>query len=389
MTEAAALVAHARFVPAAARAVIGDRLRELEASGRIPDGILLETCHRVELLASPATVRAVAGFVPAARVLDGPATVGHVVRLAVGLESAVVGEDQVLHQLRAATRAARAARRLDPALDRLLDVALRAGRRARSWLPARRPTLADAALDRAFAAGVDGSIGERHRAVDATVLVVGAGSMGRLVAAAAHARGHRLIVASRTPARAAALAAAHGAAPVAFDPGPELLRDVAAIVGALSGPWPLTTASRHAIAGGTARVVDLSSPPALPADVASALGARLVTIDDLAGAPVVDEPLRTRLEALVAATASDFGAWAARGDDRSLAAALVDRAADVRSAELAALWRRMPDLDPGVRAEIERMASDLTGRLLRDPLERLGDDADGGRARVARELFRL
>ncbi len=381
MTEVAALVAHARFLPAAHRAALADRLRELERSGRIADGVLVETCHRVELLASAATVRDVAGLVPDARVLDAREAIEHVVRLATGLESAVVGEDQVLHQLRAATRRARAARRLDPALDRLLDLSLRAGRRARSWLPARRPTLADAALDRA--------LGTTPADARRALLVIGAGSMGRLVAAAARARGHRLLVTSRTAVRAEALAAAQAGETVAFDPGPDRLGDVGTIVVALAGPWTLGVVSREAIATGTARVVDLSSPPALPPDLAVALGERLVTVDDLAATPLVDESLRARLERLVAATVADFDAWAAREEDRGLAAALVDRAAAARSAELAALWQRMPDLDPGIRAEIERMASGLTGRLLRDPLERLGEDADGGRARVARELFGL
>ncbi|HEY3522706.1 MAG TPA: hypothetical protein VGK63_03295, partial [Candidatus Limnocylindrales bacterium] len=266
---------------------------------------------------------------------------------------------------------------------------LRAGRRARTWLPPRRPTLADAALDRAVALAVDGRGPRPLDRSSRPVLVVGAGSMGRLVAVAARGRGLDPLVASRTAARAAAVAAVAGGRPVALDPGPPILAQLSIGVVALSGPWTLGPESRAAILASGAPIIDLSSPPSVPAEVAVALGPRLVTIDDLAALPAIDPGLRSRLEDLVAWTLGEFDAWAARDDDRTLAAALADRAEDARTAELAALWQRMPDLDPGVRAEIERMAADLTGRLLRDPLERLGEDADGGRARLARELFRL
>jgi glutamyl-tRNA reductase len=307
--------------------------------------------------------------------------VRHVIRLAVGLESAVVGEDQVLHQLRAAVRRARADAPLDPTLDHLLDLALRAGRRARTWLPAQRPSLADAALDAALR-------GDGRAA--GPVLVVGTGPIGRLTVGAARTRGQPVLVASRTAASARRIAEAFGASAVPFDPGADVLARASAVVVALAGGWSLSEPSAAALVRSAARVVDLSSPPALADAFAARLGSRLTSIDDLADeAPSLPDRLTERLDALVDRTERELAAWRAAAAERSVARALADRAVLARTVELDALWRRVPDLDPDARLEIERMAAQLANRLLREPLERLGEDADGRHGRAVADVFRL
>jgi hypothetical protein len=67
----------------------------------------------------------------------------------------------------------------------------------------------------------------------------------------------------------------------------------------------------------------------------------------------------------------------------------VTRADREREAELAVLWRRLPDLDPDARDAIERMTRHLAERLLRDPLERLGRDTTGSAEQAVRDLFAL
>ena len=72
-----------------------------------------------------------------------------------------------------------------------------------------------------------------------------------------------------------------------------------------------------------------------------------------------------------------------------MAEALVERSDREPEAELAALWRRLPDLEPAARDAIEGMTRHLAERLLREPLERLGRDADGSNERAVREIFAL
>ncbi len=107
-------------------------------------GIAISTCHRVEIYVEPQALERLARHEPwrAARRLDGQAAVRHAISLAAGLESAVLGEDQVLHQFRLGVAAARARGDVSGPIELLADHALRAGRIARSWRPARARSLA-------------------------------------------------------------------------------------------------------------------------------------------------------------------------------------------------------------------------------------------------------
>jgi glutamyl-tRNA reductase len=343
---------------------------------------LLATCHRVEIYGSGAELAQLARGAPAhVRWIDGVDAARHLVRVAVGRDSAVVAEDQILHQLRVAAHSARQAGALPRDLDRALDMALRAGRSARSWLPARRPTLVDLALSRALR-----DTDPRGRPFH----VVGTGEMGRGAIAHLLGRGANVTVSSRTIESARNVGERFGIGHTTFDPGPALLSGVDGVVVALNGRWSIDDASRQGLLASAAWISDLSSPPALDREFSEALDGRLSTIDDLATA--ADEPsgrLLVRLDALVERTVAEYERWVADENRRAAAEALALRAQAVQAAELDRLWRRVPTLDDAERAEVTRAVDQLTQRLLRDPLEQLGNDGDGSHARAARELFRL
>ena len=379
-----ALVAHARQVPALDRERFASRLRaELH-----PSVLILETCHRVEAYTTsadddPSTDMAL--VVPAGgRVLSGDVAVRHAVSVATGRDSVVLGEDQILHQLRASLEAARSSGSLDPEVDRLFAMALQAGRRIRSWRSGRQRSLADLALD-----AVERTIGpvRGHE-----VLVVGAGRMGELMARAAGTAGASVTVANRSVERARAVAAATGGLAADVDPGVDVRRFVAVFV-ALGGPWIIDALTVRALVDRGAAVVDLSVPAAVPQALADALGSRLLTADDLAvretDVPRGDRVPDPRSDELIERTVQAFRDWQERGDARAAADALVRRADLEREAELAALWRKLPTLEPEAREAIEGMTRHLAARLLRQPLERLGRDADGVDGRAVRDLFAL
>jgi glutamyl-tRNA reductase len=379
-----ALVTHARNVPAVERERFAEGVRR-ELTDR---AFILETCHRVEAYAIGVDDEeriALADIQPnGGRTLVGEPAVRHAITVAVGGDSVVVGEDQILHQLRNSVDAARSAGSLDPALERLFAVALQAGRRARSWRQGPERSLADVALS-----SIERQCGSLRRR---EILVVGAGRMGRLAAKAAVTAGASVSVANRSVEGARTLAAMTGARIEAFDAGARI-GAFAAVVVALGGPWSIGGAAIDALRDGTTVVVDLSVPSAVPAGVAEMLGSRLITADALAladselGTP--HDGLAARLEALIDRATAEFAAWMKGGDGRAAAEALVKRADREREAELAALWRRLPDLEPEARDAIEAMTQHLATRLLRQPLERLGRDADGRDERVVRDIFAL
>jgi glutamyl-tRNA reductase len=141
-----ALIAHARGVPSAAREAFAAECEALEADDAI---ILVHTCHRVELyVALGAFGDASLPHLPAGGLrLQDAAAARHLINVACGLNSAVLGEDQILHQVRETYSVRHAARPLDPVLDRVFQVALNAGRRAHGWFAGSPRSLGDVALD--------------------------------------------------------------------------------------------------------------------------------------------------------------------------------------------------------------------------------------------------
>ena len=376
-----ALVTHARQVPALERERFAAALHR-ELAGR---ALVLETCHRVEAYLGNADDAArLAPALPAGgHALTGKHAVHHAMSVAVGRDSVVVGEDQILHQLRASVDAARTAGTLDPSLERLFALALQAGRQARSWRQGPARSLADVAL-----ASIERQVGP---IAGRDVLIVGAGRMGRLATRAAVAARASVAVASRSADTAASLAASAGARIAAFDPE-ALIGSYAGVVVALAGPWPIGAATIDAFAKSATVVVDLSVPAAVPAPLAQMLAARLITADALAVAdvdPGMQEGSSARLDRLADRSTEAFLEWLKRRHGRATAEALVEHADREREAELAALWRRLPELEPEARSAIEAMTRHLMTRLLREPLERLGRDDDGREERTVRDLFAL
>jgi glutamyl-tRNA reductase len=379
-----ALVSHARLVPAVEREAFAGRIR-----GELGDrALVVETCHRVEAYwaGTPGELESAReGWLPAgAMALAGTAAARHAITVAVGRDSVVVGEDQILHQVRESVDAARRAARFDPAVDRLFSLALQAGRRARSWRQGPSRSLADVAL--AAIERRTGPLEERQ------VLVVGAGRMARLALGAATAAGASVVIANRTAERGADLARTSGAGTAPFDPGPAA-GPFAGVLVALGGPWPISASTLTALQRTGSVVVDLSVPSALGPQAIEALGERLISADALARAEAESIEASTawldRLDQLVDQTTREFAGWLDGRASRATAEALIEHADREREAELALLWRHLPDLPPEDRAVIDGMARHLAQRLLRAPLERLGRDSDGTDEQVVRDIFAL
>lgn len=393
------LVLHARHVSSEEREAFAD---DAAAVAGDPRAILLRTCHRVELYVADEPLAGHAPLVlpalpPGGLRLEGVAAARHVFTVAAGLDSVVVGEDQILHQLRECLSdrhvpgAARCpvdigtpnglATGLHPILERLFQVALHLGRETRSWREGPPRSLADVALDR-FVPVTGPLIGRR-------VLVVGAGRMARLAALSASRQGAHVLVTNRSSERAAALAYDANGEPAAF--GPEApLPDVDAAVLAISGRWPLSPVARADLISARIPVVDMSSPPALDPEARAALGDRYTSVDDLARSPQDElrKRLRVRFERALDDAEVAFTGWVGSRSSVPAIQALSDHAETLRVEELDRLFRRL-DLAEGQRELVEQMSHRLVASLLHAPLVTLREDADGDLERAARTLFSL
>jgi glutamyl-tRNA reductase len=398
-----ALLAHARSVPSEARERFAGQAAALADD---PRTILLRTCHRVELyVAVPddpdeRTSLRLPALPEGGRAVTGHEALRHLFSVAAGLDSIVIGEDQILHQLRDCLSSRHGSGSgscaadceedpvripegpLDPVLERLFQLGLHVGRRSRAWREGPPRSLSDVALDRV----------ERHAGQldGARLLVVGAGRMSRLAAIGAARRGAHVQVTNRTLDRAEALAADVNGGAVPWG-ATEAVRAADGIVVAIWGDWALGADSRRALIESAAPVVDLSSPPALGPDLREALGERYTSVDDLARGPhdEVRARLRNRIEGLLEEAERDYVHWYRGRTSAPAIQALTAQAESRRAAEVDRLLRRMPHLAGRDRELVEQMSRRLVAGLLHAPLTTLRDDDTGARERAARDLFSL
>ncbi|HYO45027.1 MAG TPA: hypothetical protein VES19_17650 [Candidatus Limnocylindrales bacterium] len=394
-----ALVTHARSVHSEEREAFGDAAAALAGD---PRAILVRTCHRVELYGAIHPGEGEHGvrfpeLPDGGRRLEGLAAARHLFTVAAGLDSVVVGEDQILHQLRESLSdrhlpAAAAcpvdigshsptATGLDPVLERLFQVALHLGRETRSWREGPPRSLADVALDRMVQ--VTGPLFGRR------VLVVGAGRMARLCALTANRLGAHVLVANRSGDRAAALAYDANGEPAAFGADAPL-PGADGILLAISARWPISAEAREALLAGSQPVVDLSSPPAIDAALRDALGDRYTSVDDIARSPqdALRRRLRNRFERVLDEAEQGLAAWIRARQSVPAIQALADAAETRRAEELDRLFRRVA-LDDRERELVEQMSQRLVAGLLHQPLAVLREDGSGEAERAARTLFAL
>lgn len=394
----AALLTHARHVPSEAREAFAASVATLADD---PHAIVLRTCHRVEAYVATDAIKesVLPSLPPGGDRLDGHAAARHLFTVAAGLDSIVIGEDQILHQLRGCLSERHLAGAdlpgrpvdpihealtgsLHPVIERLFQIALHVGRQTRAWREGPPRSLSDVALDR-----IERAAGPLE---GTPILIVGAGRMARLAALGAARRHAQVLVANRTSDRARALAYDAAGEAVAYGPDAPL-PDVRGVVVALSGPWDLGSAAARALARAEATLVDLSSPPALAPWFRASLGGRYVSVDDLARGPqdAVRARFRRRVERLVEEADAEFARWVAARASVPAIQALTQRAETRRATEVERLLRRMPLLEEHERELVDQMSRRLVAALLHAPLATLREDETGDRERAARELFAL
>ncbi|MHB8589450.1 MAG: NAD(P)-binding domain-containing protein [Candidatus Dormibacteraceae bacterium] len=227
--------------------------------------IVLSTCHRVELYGFGAMPDL---ETPSKRVATGAEAVRHLIRVAAGLESTIVGEDEILHQVRDALRQARSSGPLDGRLQRLFETAIAAGRRARAGRTSAGGSLAQKAV---------AWLEQRVKLDGRSVLVVGAGRMGSSLAHAARQAGADLTIASRDAIKADRLAQVYGGRGIDLAGAAQLAPQSAAVAVALSGPWH----EFQPEPGELPPIADISAPAAIPTAIKARLDGGFLGIDDL------------------------------------------------------------------------------------------------------------
>ncbi|MGH3661378.1 MAG: glutamyl-tRNA reductase [Micromonosporaceae bacterium] len=387
-------------------------LAQLLGGNHVDEAMVLSTCNRVEVyagvsafhgaLSEIADLLSARAGVTRAELADhlyvyyDTEAAQHAFRLAAGLDSMVVGENQVLGQLRDAYAVAVEQGTPGRLLHELAQHALRAGKRVR----------AETGIDRAGQNAVTAALrlgAERFGAELAgrPALVVGAGAMGSLALANLRRAGvSELLLANRNLARAARLATAYEAVPTRFADLGQALRQVDVVVSATASSGHVLSAdlvAEAAQARGTGRpllLLDLALPRDIDPAAADLPGVALIGIEQLAQA--VDQVTAGDLQAAEAIIADELDSHLAAqrsGDVAPTVAALRSRADDVVSAELRRLRQRRPDLTDEQRSEVAHAVHRVVQQLLHHPsvrIRQLASEPGGARyADALRELFGL
>lgn len=388
-------------------------LRQLCVDDAVDGAVVLSTCNRIEVYLDAGRFHD-AYRVARDSLADGAGlhpdelaphlalsydtdTVKHLFNVAAGLDSAVLGEHEILGQVRDAWEGARREGALTPALDLLFRRAVEVGKQVRSDTSIGRGTasLGQAAVELA-GRQLGGLAGRR-----ATVL--GAGAIGTTVAGALAARGVAdLAVVNRGALRAEALAEAVGARAVGLDGlGRELL-DADVLVTASAAPGvvvELELVERILAARGGRPIVlvDAGLPRNVDPAAASLTGVTLLDLDDVRS--YAEEGLAERARAADAAhdlveeaVARHLGERVARQADPTIAS-MRSWAEDVRRTELERYRGRLSGLTDRELEVVEALTRSLLGKLLHPPTQSLKEAAATPRgdrlADAAAELFRL
>ncbi|GAB2471538.1 glutamyl-tRNA reductase [Jatrophihabitans fulvus] len=389
--------------------VSGDDLRkaldELHVAETISEVLLLSTCNRVEVYADVPRfhpgdfeIRSVLARHSGMPVGDlsehcyvhfAEAAVEHMFSVAAGLDSMVVGESQILGQLRQAYALGTDAGSVGSVLHDLTQTALRVGKRVHSetGIDKAGASIVSVALDRAEAAL--GSLAGR------TAVVVGAGSMGALAGATLRRRGiGRIVLANRSPERAARLAETLDASTATLDELPAVIADADVVVSCTGSTGIVVEADQIGPREDRPLVVlDIALPRDVDPAVAVVPGITYVDLESLRGGADADDDAVAAATGIVADELSAYLIAQQRLAVAPTVTALRARAKQVVDAELSRLDGRLPDLAPGERHEVAEAVRRAVEKVLHAPTVRVKELAatPGGDAYAAalRELFGL
>lgn len=299
----------------------------------------------------------------------------HLFRVAAGLDSLVVGEPQILGQVKEAFNAASEVKSTGTLLTKLFHWSFNVGKRVRS-----ETALAEGAVSVSYAAvalarKIFGDLAGR------SVLVIGAGEMGKLTAV--HLKTHgikRLTITSRTSAHAGAVAEAIGGDAIAWAGMPAALQAADIVITATGSERPILTRSQiEAVMRARRRQPLFLIDIAVPRDVDPAAGeidqVFLYNIDDLR--TIVQDNLSkraaevARAEAIVVQEVDRFTAWMRSRGVIPTVVALRERFERIRQSELRRLEPKMAGLPPEARARVDEITRLLVEKLLLTPTEQL------------------
>jgi glutamyl-tRNA reductase len=386
-------------------------LHALTAREHLAEVVLVSTCNRTEVYARTTLfhpgIDDVRHFLADTARLDpdtladllytfhDDAAVAHLFAVAAGLDSMIIGEHEILGQVREAWRIAEHEGTTGPLLSRTFRQAVEVGKRARTETEIGRHAVSVSSAAVTLAAERLGSLEGRR------VLVLGAGEVGESMAVALAGAGvGEIVVANRTPGRGRALADRVGGRAVALDEVPDVLVNADVLLSSTGAEEILIErADMEQVMqrrdGRALLVVDVAVPRDVDPGVAQVFGVTLLDIDALRA--LGEQSLQQRraeigrVREIITAELERYRIERSAREVAPLVAALRERVEELRLAELDRIVSKLDD--PDARASLDAATRALVNKLLHEPTIRLKESAGTARgelyADALAELFAL
>jgi glutamyl-tRNA reductase len=389
-----------REVLAVPSGAIGAALERLGALA-ISEGVLLSTCNRTEVyvigenveqmyqemtdfLADLGRIEDTGRIVPHLYRHHGMAAVDHLFRVSCGLDSMVIGETQILGQVRDAYRESNDAGIVGKVLHQLFEQAIAVGKRAQTETRIGQNAVSVSYAAVELAKKVFRSLDGRR------CMAIGAGETAKLTVKHLQSSGVKdIVIANRTIERAEKLADLIGGTAVPMSDVPGYLQSVDVVISSTGAPGYVLTRSQVAEAvrlrrGRPIFLFDIAVPRDIDPAIAQLEGAFVYDIDDLQA--VVNANLQERAEEakraerIIAEEMDKFRSWLASQEVIPTIRMLRDKVEFLRQQEVARALNRLPDLTDRERAVVEAMTVSLVNKILNSPTQHLKGMAGEGAA---------
>jgi glutamyl-tRNA reductase len=377
-----------------------ERLKNILTDDAVHEALLLATCNRSEIYAviddkhadtlqriAISHLEASAGsvhheFDGHTYFYQGDRATEHLMRVAASLDSMMLGEYQILGQVRTAYEAAQEASATGPILNSLFQSALALGKKVRSTTSIGRGAFSIGAAAVELSTQIFG-----ESLAGKTVLVLGAGEMGELTARHVHSRGApTVIVTNRTFEHASELARKIGssASAVGYDELPNALLISDIVICSTSAPHavvtrPMIQTAMHARRNRPLFLVDIAVPRDIEPSVGDLENVYLYNIDDLSQVVARDHAKRQiealKAEELIADAVDKYRSSRLSSEAGALISAVSATFADLMESELLLIKQRHPDLTDRELKLIEESLRSVTGKLSHDVIMTIRDCA--------------
>lgn len=382
-------------------------LSQLMLTKSVMEGVIVATCNRTEIYVVVDRLHMCGYFIRSfveqwfdipreeftkhLYIYEDEQAISHLFRVTCGLDSMVIGETQILGQVRSAFLQSQEEKATGTWFNMLFKQAVTLGKRAHS-----ETSIGESAVSVSYAAV---ELGKRIFGMfnDKKVLILGAGKMSELTVKHLYANGaEEVIVANRTLARAEELASKFQGTPCTMEQAIARLHEVDILISSTGAKdYVLTPAQvRESMKKRQSRplfMIDIAVPRDIDPAIAEISNVFLYDIDDLEG--IVESNLEMRraeaakIEVMIEEEKTAFYQWLKTLGIRPAIRALQEKSTAIHEETLESLFNKLPELNDHQRKVIRRLTKSIVNQMMHDPINRLKEMAGGKEGNEALEFF--